>query len=168
MSAAGKPGAVFDCMTYLQAAVSPHGPAAECLRLFERGAFLLYVSSDVLEELRDVLARPRVRRKNPHITDEAVGALLERLASSAVLLEGVAAVFSYPRDPKDEPYVNLAVAAGARYLVTCDNDLLDLMREDYPDGENFRRRFPGLAILDPVAFLREIRAAEPASEEPTP
>jgi predicted nucleic acid-binding protein len=59
-------------------------------------------------------------------------------------------VFSCPRDPDDEPYVNLAVAAGARYLVTRDKDLLDLMED-----ADFRRRFATLAILDPAAFLLE-------------
>ena len=66
--------------------------------------------------------------------------------------------FPYPRDPKDELYLNLAIAAGARYLVSWDNDLLDLMA-DNPDGTAFRGRFPGLMVLTPVAFLRELGQA---------
>ena len=64
-------------------------------------------------------------------------------------------VFSYPRDPKDEPYVNLAVAAGLRYLVSRDKDLLDLMQDP-----SFQQRFPDLMILDPVTFLRAL-SSEP-------
>jgi predicted nucleic acid-binding protein len=67
--------------------------------------------------------------------------------------------FSLPRDPKDAPYVDLAVASNAGYLVSRDKDLLELMQD-----EAFRRRFPNLKILEPVSFLREI--ARLADEEP--
>jgi putative PIN family toxin of toxin-antitoxin system len=150
-------------MTYLQATASPSGPAAACLNLFEAGQFALFVSEETLRELREVLTRPRVRQKNPEITEERVTALLQRLASKATLLAEVPQQFSYPRDPKDEPYVNLALAAGARYLVSRDKDLLDLMNEDLPEGKAFRQRFPGLTILDPVVFLRELREQKPFS-----
>lgn len=55
------------------------------------------------------------------------------------------------RDPKDEPYINLALAAGAAFLVSRDNDLLDLMTDP-----EFRGRFPGLQIVDPATLLREL------------
>lgn len=56
-----------------------------------------------------------------------------------------------PRDPKDEPYINLALASGARYLVTRDKDVLD-----FRDDEPLRRHAPNLSIVDPVALLREL------------
>lgn len=59
------------------------------------------------------------------------------------------------RDPKDEPYLNLAIAAKATYLVSRDRDLLDLMADP-----TFRQRHPDLLILDPVEFLREIERLE--------
>jgi predicted nucleic acid-binding protein len=46
---------VFDCMVYLQATVSESGPAAALLRLVDSDALLLFVSDDILEEVRDVL-----------------------------------------------------------------------------------------------------------------
>jgi predicted nucleic acid-binding protein len=60
----------------------------------------------------------------------------------------------YERDPDDEPLLNLVLEARARYLVTRDNDLLDLMAANSPDGEALRREIPDLVILDPPAFLR--------------
>jgi predicted nucleic acid-binding protein len=71
-----------------------------------------------------------------------------------VLLDPVPEVFTYPRDPDDEAYVNLALAACAPYLVSWDKDLLDLANESTAEGKGFRQRFPDLSILDPVAFLR--------------
>ena len=58
-------------------------------------------------------------------------------------------LFSLPRDPDDEPYLNLAIAAGADYLVTWDKDLLDLMQD-----ASFRAQYPRLTILNPVALLQ--------------
>jgi predicted nucleic acid-binding protein len=43
-----------------------------------------------------------------------------------------------------------------RYLVTRDNDLLDLQAD-----EEFHRTFPDTTILDPVSFLQIARAQAP-------
>ncbi|MHB1559977.1 MAG: putative toxin-antitoxin system toxin component, PIN family [Isosphaeraceae bacterium] len=74
------------------------------------------------------------------------------------LVEDVPRAFEYPRDPKDEPYINLAIAAQAVYLASRDRDLLDLMND-----LTFTSQFPGIRVLDPAAWLREI-AAEQALE----
>jgi predicted nucleic acid-binding protein len=66
--------------------------------------------------------------------------------------------FELPRDPDDEPYLNLALEAGAQFLVTRDRDLLDLRRWDTSEGRDFQSRFPQLKILDPVTFIKEIEA----------
>jgi putative PIN family toxin of toxin-antitoxin system len=153
--ASERPRAVFDCMTYLQATARPDGPAAACLRLLDSGSITLIVSRDVLNEVQNVLARPNLRRKNPLLTDEAVQKLLDRLARTALLIDPVPVHFTYARDPKDEPYLNLAIAAGAHYLVSWDHDLLDLMA-DRPEALDFRQRFPGLTVITPPAFLRAI------------
>ncbi|MCS6862515.1 MAG: putative toxin-antitoxin system toxin component, PIN family [Abditibacteriales bacterium] len=96
----------------------------------------------MLTEVKDVLTRPKTRRQFPFITTEGVMTLLQRLADKAVYVKDVPKQFTYDRDPKDEPYVNLALAVGAHYLVSWDNDLLDLMREETAEGKQFRERFP--------------------------
>jgi len=80
------------------------------------------------------------------------------------VLSEVPRVFTLERDPKDEPYVNLALATGAQYLVSRDRDLLDLM-----SVADFRQRYPALNILDPPAFLRALAEQEqPAPPTPEP
>jgi len=160
-----RPRVVFDCMIYLQAAANESSPAAALLRMMDDSIISLFVSNDILDEVRDVLSRPKIRQKNPRITDERVDALLTRLAEQGTLLESVPKHFSYERDPKDEKYINLAVAADAAYLVSRDNDLLDLMREDLVGSKDFRQQFPTLTILNPVAFLRQIEQL-PRQQEP--
>lgn len=148
---------VFDCMTYLQAVAREGGPAFACLEAFENGAFTLHISPKILEEIRDVLTRPELQNKFAMLTPERVDALISRLKEKAVTTLNVPEEFKYRRDPKDEPYINLAIITRSQYLVSRDNDLLDLMDEKRADGRDFRHRYPHLTILDPVAFLNLLK-----------
>ncbi|MCI0462509.1 MAG: putative toxin-antitoxin system toxin component, PIN family [Gemmataceae bacterium] len=159
-----KPRVVFDCVVFLQGAARPTSPARACFELLDQGAAELCLSAEVLAEVRDVLTRPTMQKGFPLLTVEGSEAFLRNAESKAMMLASVPPVFSYPRDPKDEKYVNLAVVSGARYLVTRDNALLDLMDESRPEGKDFRQRFPNLVILGPVAFLHELRQQEPARQ----
>lgn len=98
--------------------------------------------------MRDVLLRPKLRAKFPILTPDWVESVLSALEAEADLFYDVPRVIELPRDPKDEPYLNLALAAEARYLVTRDRDLLDLA-----DNSAFQSRCTQLLILDPLSFL---------------
>jgi len=156
VSGGGTPSVVFDCMVFLQATAAENGPAFRCLERFEAQEVDLFVSQDILDEVQDVLTRPQLQRKLSLLTNERVRALIERLQRRANLVAEVPKVFEYERDPKDEKYINLAIAAKAQYLVSRDLDLLDLMNETLPAGNDFIRRFPKLRIINPIAFLREL------------
>lgn len=151
----GRLRVVYDCVVFLQGLIKERGPGAKCLELFEDGIIELFISEGALNEIGDVLTRPDLQHKFPLLTQERAEQLLVSLKERATFLEFVPAEFRYDRDPKDEMYVNLALAAEAAYLVSRDNDLLDLMKET-DTGRDFRERFPSLTILDPVAFLREV------------
>lgn len=151
-----KPRVVLDCVVCLQGAARETGPAGACFRLMREGVVTVCLSSPVLAEISDVLTRPKSRQRFKTLTTERVEAFLLELQNQAILIEPVPEVFIFPRDPDDQAYVDLALAAGAKYLVTWDNDLLDLMA-DGPESIEFKGRFPGLIILTPVAFLRELR-----------
>lgn len=53
--------------------------------------------------------------------------------------------------------MNLALAAGARYLVTWDNDLLDLTADGNTDGTLLKAQAPDLTILTPPEMMRILR-----------
>ncbi len=151
-----RPRVVFDCMVYLQATISATGPAAALLRLVDEDEIDLFVSQEILAEIRDVLSRPRIRQKNPEITDERIEAFLSRILEKALTVDDVPPHFFYLRDPKDEKYINLAVEVEAEYLVSRDKDLLDLMTGYADDSKEFRRRFRPLKIIEPVALLQNL------------
>jgi putative PIN family toxin of toxin-antitoxin system len=145
--------AVFDAMVLLQAGANPSGPSGACFDHARAGALVLVTSPDTISELRELLGRPNIRKKFPHLTDDVVEGLVAEIDRIGTSLANVPRVFEYPRDPKDEPYVNLAIAAEADYLTSRDKDLLDLMQD-----MEFTTRFPGIRVLDPVSLLREMES----------
>jgi len=127
-------------MMFLQAAARRESPAGACLLLVELGAVELLLSKDIIAEIRDVLSRPRVRQRFPALNGELVDRFQAAIENRGVLIPDVPRVFSYERDPKDEPYINLAITAGASYLVSRDRDVLDLANLSNPDGERLSRQ----------------------------
>jgi len=63
---------VFDCMIFLQALANDTSPAARALDLVDAGDIRLYVSEQILREVRKVLDRSEVRTALPRITDLGV------------------------------------------------------------------------------------------------
>ena len=155
-----KPRVVFDCNVLLQAAAREKSTAAKCLNLAESGLIQLYVSREVLAEAEDVLNRPEIRAHFPDLSDEIVGAFLKRLQKLSVLIHPVPKKFSYPRDEDDEPYINLAVAVAADFIVSRDKDLLDLMTGHADECKEFRQRFRPLKVIEPVELLKLIEGRE--------
>lgn len=154
-----KPRVVFDCMVCLQAAAREKSSAAACLRLAENNLINLYVSRDILREVENVLSRDYIRERFTALTNESVANFMTRLRAAANYLRTVPRHYEYEeRDVKDEPYINLAIEVEARYLVSRDNDLLDLMKWEKEEGREFQRRFRHLKITTPETFLQELDA----------
>ncbi len=160
MSGAKIVKAVFDCNVFLQAVSLETGVAAECLRLVEKGSVRLYLSEEVLNEVEDVLNRPAIRDHFQTLTDEIVEAFLLKLRRNSQIILQVPDKFKYSRDPNDEIYINLAIEAEAEFIVSRDKDLIDLMNAYTTEAKEFRQRFRHLKVIEPLAFLVEIRNLE--------
>jgi putative PIN family toxin of toxin-antitoxin system len=148
---------VFDCNVFLQAAVRESGPAAICLGLAEHRHIQLYTSKAILREVREVLNRPELQTRFITLTNERVDAFMERLQAVTKRLHRVPRAFSYPRDVDDEPYIDLAAAANADYLVSRDKDLLHLMTGHNKECKEFRQKFRHLEIVEPEPFLQIVK-----------
>ncbi len=145
---------VYDCMMFFMQAARPQR-IRETFRLVEDKTVEYCLSPDVLSEIRDVLTRPRHQLRFPQLTAAQVAEFLQDLTRRSRFIENVPERYVLERDPKDSKYVNLAVAAEARCIVTRDNDLLELMDVGLAVGQDFQQRFPRLRILDPGAFVSE-------------
>ncbi|WP_245593504.1 putative toxin-antitoxin system toxin component, PIN family [Azospirillum halopraeferens] len=93
-----------------------------CVALARRGTLLF--SAATLEEVREVLRRPVFDR---HRSPAARDAFLDALVAAATLVEPTETP-ALCRDPDDDKFLALALAADADALVTQDRDLLVLRR----------------------------------------
>jgi putative PIN family toxin of toxin-antitoxin system len=151
------PRAVLDTVVFVQALISGRGPSAGCLRRLKSGRFVLLLSDPLLREIREVPLRPELTRKYTQLTEERVHAFVGEIEFLAVHLPSTPTMFKLPRDPKDEPLIDLAIAGQADFLVTWnDRHLTYLMRRDTPEGEAFCAAFPKLQIVSPPDFLSQI------------
>lgn len=153
-----RPDVVFDCNVLLRAISREHGPAARALRLVDQNLISLHLSRPILREFRRTIVYPEIRQRNPHVTDETIGVFISHLLFRGKLHREVPHIFEYPRDPSDEPYIDLAAVCAADYLVTRDKDLLSLATDHSIITKQFRQRFPTLRILDVEAFLDTVES----------
>lgn len=156
MSAPVEAGVVADTGVCLRATINAVNVSSSLLRKAEAGEMQLYISRDLLDEVQDVLTRPEIRAKNTRLSDEALQAFLREVEARAILIDPLPSHFSYSRDPDDEHILNLAIEAGASYIASFDNDLLDLMHSKHEEAQDFRIHFPNLSILTPGEIITRL------------
>ena len=120
---------VLDPNVLVSAAISPAGPPRQILTAWTNERFDLIVSPAVLDELADVLARPKLER---FITTAIAVAFIDGLATDAIIVADPPDPPSVSPDPDDDYLIALALAAGADYLVSGDRHLLELTEPDPP------------------------------------
>lgn len=146
---------VYDCNIFVQALISPNGPAAVCVELAIKRKVSLFLSNSVIEEIRDVAQREPLYSRF-RLTDAKVEKFLSLIIANATMLENCPHVFDYPRDPDDEHYIDLAAACQAHLIASRDRDLLALNDITTVDGQRFRQQFPDLLVLNPEQLLARI------------
>jgi putative PIN family toxin of toxin-antitoxin system len=148
---------VFDAVVFVQAMINSRGPSAACIERVSAGEAILFLSNAILAEIRDVPLRPELTRRYTHLTLRLVESFVEQIQAIAMHVAIPSKAFTLRRDPDDQPYIDLAIAANAQYLVTWnERHLTYLMRGDTPEGKEFREKFPAITILSPPDFLRNV------------
>jgi len=113
---------VVDTNIWISAALSPGGAPAQVVRRVLAGGLPVF-SASTFAELEARLWRPKFDR---YLSMESRRKILGDLQSAAhwvEVLPQIAAV-SYCRDVDDDKFIHAALAAGAKWLVTGDTDLL--------------------------------------------
>lgn len=152
------PRVVYDCNVLLQALISSRGPAGVALDAAKQGRVELFLSQVIIDELEDVASRPHLATRFS-LSDEKIADFLAALQQCSREISVVPHVFDLDRDPDDAHYVDLAVAADAKLIVSRDNDLLSLGDLTTAEGRGFAARFPELEILTPSQLLARIAPA---------
>jgi uncharacterized protein len=113
--------AVLDTNLIVSAFLSRRGRPRTLLNALHDGAFRPILSLSLQQEYADVLARPRFA-----LDPEEVAAFFRFLARRAQVVNPVPPTPVAVRDPNDEHVPATALAGGADYLVTGDDDLVSL------------------------------------------
>lgn len=144
------PRVVLDTNVVLSALVFGGGTASALRRAWQQGVFMPLVSTDTARELLRVLAYPRFRLTAP----EQESLLADYLPHAEVVrVPEPAPTVPACRDPADLPFLHLAVAGRARWLVSGDGDLLVL-------ANAFRTR-PACRIVGLAAFAEAMGLSAP-------
>ena len=129
---------VLDTNVFVAAVTSREGVSARLLLGASAGQFQLVASPLLLDELADVLCRPKFRR---YLSIEDAHRFVNAIRELAAVIgdppEGDDPITD---DPDDDFLVLLAEAAGADVLVSGDPDLTTVQR-------------PGLVVMTPREFL---------------
>jgi putative PIN family toxin of toxin-antitoxin system len=131
---------VLDANVLVSGLISHEGPPGRILDAWMAGQFQLFVSPQILEELRRVLCYPRIQER---LASEQVSGLLEKLGQDAELVDGTLKLDVLTRDPSDNVYLACAIEARADYLVTGNSNHF----------EEAGTISPGINIISPRAFL---------------
>ena len=103
---------VLDTNVLVSGLLNPHGPSGRIVQMVAAGALRLCFDARIICEYREVLARPAFAFKAEHIE-----ALLEQIRTAGESVSARPLADALP-DPDDEPFLEVAMAAGVEYLVT--------------------------------------------------
>ena len=140
---------VFDTNILARAHQLAHGPARRGLLFVATGSDVLILSQYLLQELRRILAYPRVL-KSSGLTALDISEYLDYLARVSTLVQPLSVPEKLIRDPADEPVLGTALAGNADVICTRD---ADFFTEEV-------RRFSaarGIQILSDLELLRALR-----------
>jgi putative PIN family toxin of toxin-antitoxin system len=131
--------ALFDTNQLVSSLLSSRGLQRQLIDAWRARDFVLALVAGQVEEVGEVLSRPKIRKKY-RVAPGDRQAFLELLRTEALLLPTGAAP-GVCRDPDDDYLLGCAAAGGVDYLVTGDADLLAV------------RRYRDVAIVDARTFL---------------
>ena len=117
--------AVLDTNVIVSAVLSRAGAPGAILRAWREDRFQLGTSAPLLDELRDVLARPRIAERHGWSPDERL-LFIAAFDESAIVVAPDAELRVVDEDPDDDRVLEAAMAGEVDYIVSGDHHLLDL------------------------------------------
>ena len=138
-----RPHVVLDTNVLISALLFA-GPPRAILEMILAGAIDCSLSLPILDELRDVLHRPKFG-----LSSEQAMAVVEELSALCAVVGPSEQVSAVRADPDDDRILECALETRASIIVSGDAHLLDL-------GE-----YKGIHIMNPSGFLQMVRERAP-------
>jgi putative PIN family toxin of toxin-antitoxin system len=132
---------VLDTNVVVSRFISPAGVPGQLIDHWSRGDFDLLVSAPILVEYQQALTYAHVRKLHGYTNLEIAG-WLGQVREESIKIVSTETLRVVSADPKDDKFIECAVAGGADYIVSGDKHLLGL------------GKYEGIRILSPADFLR--------------
>ena len=123
--------AVVDTNILVRAVIKPTGSVGPVLQRLRRREYCLLISRATLDELVEVLYRPRLRTKY-ELSDRVLRATIRLIILRGELLQPGRRITTC-RDPRNDKFLEVAVSGRAQVIVSGDEDLLTLHPFAHPD-----------------------------------
>lgn len=132
MPKVSKPRAFLDTNLLLSSAIISKGNPGKAIAAWKQDLFILLTSPESLEELEDVISRKKFLDKYS-LFKQRSSELIDMLKLGAEIVTPLPRedLPVHSRDPEDDYLLASALGGNADYLVTGDEDLLEL--NDNPD-----------------------------------
>jgi len=116
--------AVVDTNILVRAVIKPTGSVEPVLQRLRWREYILLISRATLDELVEVLYRPRLRTKY-QLSDRVLRATIRLIVLRSELIRPDRRIIAC-RDPRDDKFLEVAVSGRAQVIVSRDEDLLTL------------------------------------------
>ncbi|WP_165774769.1 putative toxin-antitoxin system toxin component, PIN family [Candidatus Viridilinea mediisalina] len=137
--------ALIDTNVWVSALLNPKGYPAQAIEAWRNGRYRVVTSQGLLDELAEVLSRPRIQRKYG-LSIATISDYLALIHERALIVEPQSQL-QLCRDPDDDLVLETAMLGEARYLVSRDDDLKS-------DSELIRQMlFYGCEVISVQRFI---------------
>ena len=133
--------AVLDTNVLASGALTSSTIPRQIFNLWRKGYFKLYISSFIIEELKEVFRKQFFKRL---MIEQDADGFVNLLETDAIPVQLIIKVKEVATQPEDDFILATAVNSKAEYLVTGDRHLQDL------------KQFKGIKIVSPRTFLEII------------
>jgi putative PIN family toxin of toxin-antitoxin system len=133
---------VVDTGVLVSGLIRPRGTIGDILHALRDGRFTAIYSTPMMLEVTEVLSRQKIQEKY-HIQPDDIEALINLVRLRGELVIPKQSITAC-RDPKDDKFLEAALAGTADAVVTGDDDLLVL------------NPFKGVELLRPFEFLARL------------
>lgn len=139
------PKVVFDTVIFVRALLNLHSLYGRLIFEYFK-SYRLFLSAQLIEEILEVLGRKEIINRF-HLREvdypKAIARLLKAISYAEIVrIDQIPAI---SRDSQDDKFLVTAKEAEAHYLVSADNDLLDL------------KEYEGIKIITAEEFLNIIQ-----------
>lgn len=113
--------ALIDTNVWVSALINPHGFPAKTRDAWLARKYRIVASKPLLEELEDVLHRPRIQQRFG-VTEAQAEELLLLITEKATPVE-ISGDLHLCRDPRDDIVLETAIVGGATHIVSRDENI---------------------------------------------